>query len=140
PTSQPRQLTALASAPPPTTTDQGPWPAHQPMRFLLPPHWNGATIIGRPTLGHRIRARPMDDLINRTFTAIPCLSCNGGGSDLIKARLAAFWLAAEAGLKPEVPPRSKVMQGCCRLSDELPDAGITILSLTAGGQTTWSGG
>jgi len=82
-----------------------------------------------------------DDFINKVFTAIPCLSCEGNWrADFVKARLGAFYLAMVAENNPPVPPLSELCKGCCKHADEWPDNSITLLSLSPHGKTTFGSG
>jgi hypothetical protein len=47
------------------------------------------------------------------LTEIPCCSCTDYRRDKIVARLAAFYLAHEAGHQPKLT-RDNLMKGCCR--------------------------
>jgi hypothetical protein len=54
-----------------------------------------------------------DDLINRTFSQIPCLGCSDWHRDFCLARLGAFFLAHEAGQQPKLS-RAELMKSCCK--------------------------
>jgi len=64
-----------------------------------------------------------DEVINRAFSAFPCLGCGDFRRDKVVARLALFYLACEAGQRPALPTRDELLRGCCRQ----PQEGLTLL-------------
>ena len=52
--------------------------------------------------------------VNKALTEIPCCTCTDWRRDKVVARLAAFFLACEAGQRPAVPARDELLRGCCR--------------------------
>jgi hypothetical protein len=65
-----------------------------------------------------------DDEISRVFTALPCLGCSDWRSDRVKAAIGRIYLALEAGENLALPPRERLLRGCCKMADE----GITFLT------------
>lgn len=51
--------------------------------------------------------------VNKALTEIPCCTCTDWRRDKVVARLAAFFLACEAGQQPKLT-RADLMRGCCR--------------------------